>query len=62
MGSLQKNPSDAAEDHSQPDWNAKAGQGVEPHSDDAVDPSSLYEAMREDAKSRRDSYESKQMG
>lgn len=47
---LQKNPSDAADNFTQPDWNSKNGEGVAPDGDDSIDLTELYERQREGAK------------
>jgi hypothetical protein len=52
---LQPNPSNAADDFVQPDWNSKSGEGVAPASDDSVDLQDNYAAQREGAKARLES-------
>lgn len=50
--SLQKNPSDATDGFTQPDWNSAKGEGVAPATDDSQDLSEVYERQREGAKAR----------
>jgi len=52
MNNLQKNPSNAADENVQPDWNSKHGTGTEPPADDSQDFSEIFEKQREGAKQR----------
>lgn len=49
---LQPNPSNAADDFVQPDWNSKHGEGTAPGDDAAVDLQENYDAQRQGAKER----------
>jgi hypothetical protein len=49
---LQPNPSNAADDLVQPDWNSKHGEGTAPAGDDSAEFSDIYEKQREGAKQR----------
>ena len=51
---LQPNPSNAADDFVQPDWNSKHGEGTAPAGDDAVDLQENYAAQRAGEKARRE--------
>lgn len=49
---LQPNPSNAADDLVQPDWNSQYSEGVAPVDDAAVDFQESYKKQREGAKAR----------